>query len=124
MGGGSDVRGWQAGRLGPYVCSDNTCVDSTDVVPIGGTAIGFGSVEYRQYFPSDMGFAVFADVGRVWASLGEISFADLQPSVGVGGRYISPIGPLRLDVACRLKEDPLFELEDTCRIHFAFSESY
>ena len=124
LGGGSDVRGWQAGRLGPYVCTDNNCVDSTDVVPIGGTAIGFGSIEYRQYFPSDVGFAVFADVGRVWASLGEVSFADLQPSVGLGGRYISPIGPLRLDVACRLKEDPLFELEDKCRIHFAFSESY
>ena len=52
------MRGWQAGRLGPYVCADDNCVDSTDVVPIGGAAIGFGSVEFRQYFPSDMGLCL------------------------------------------------------------------
>ena len=118
---------FEAGRLVDwdlmFVQNDN-CIDATDVVPIGGTAIGFGSVEFRQYFPSDMGFAVFADVGRVWDSLGEVALVDLQPSVGLGGRYVSPIGPLRLDFACRLRDDPMFELEDRCRIHFAFSESY
>ena len=124
LGGGSNVRGWQAGRLGPYVCPQDTCIDALDIVPIGGTAVGFGTIEFRQYFPSDMGFAVFADIGRVWSTLSEVSLLDLQPSVGVGGRYISPIGPLRLDVACRMREDPLFELEDRCRVHFAFSESY
>ena len=65
-----------------------------------------------------------ADVTRFGLHWEKSRFPILQPSVGVGGRYISPIGTSRLDVACRLKEDPLFELEDTCRIHFAFSESY
>ena len=70
-----------------------------------------------------MDLQFFADVGRVWSSLGDVAFVDLQPSVGLGGRYVSPIGPERLDFACRLREDPMFELEDRCRIHFIF-ESY
>ncbi len=124
LGGGSDVRGWQAQRLGPYVCETEPCVDSNAVVPVGGTVMGFGNLEYRQYFPSDMGFAIFADAGRVWETLSDVQPSDIQPSVGAGFRYRSPIGPLRLDMACRLKDDPLFVLEDKCRLHFAFSESY
>jgi len=124
LGGGNDVRGWQAQRLGPYGCENDTCTSAADIVPLGGTVTSFGTVEYRQYFPSDMGFALFADVGRVWSTLGDVDWRELQPSLGGGFRYISPIGPLRLDVACRLRDDPMFQLEDKCRVHFAFSESY
>ncbi len=124
LGGGSDVRGWQAQRLGPYACANDSCASASDMVPIGGTTIAFGSLEYRQYLPSDIGFALFADAGRVWSMLSDVRLHDIQPSVGGGFRYISPIGPLRLDMACRVKDDPLFRLEDRCRVHFAFSESY
>ena len=124
LGGGNDVRGWQAQRLGPYGCEDDTCTTASDIVPLGGTVTSFGTLEYRQYFPSDMGFALFADAGRVWSTIGDVNWRDIQPSLGGGFRYISPIGPLRLDVACRLRDDPMFELEDKCRVHFAFSESY
>ena len=86
--------------------------------------MGFGTVEYRQYFPSDIGFATFMDFGMVWSDVELVQLQDLQPSVGLGLRYVSPIGPVRLDGACRLKNDPRFVMEDRCRIHFAFSESY
>lgn len=124
LGGGSDVRGWRAQYLGPQVCIQEPCTSSDSVVPIGGTAMGLGTFEYRQYLPSDIGFAAFADAGMVWADLGSVQLNDLQPSLGVGGRYISPIGPVRLDFACRVRNDEQFALEDRCRVHFAFSESY
>ena len=124
LGGGNDVRGWQAGRLGPYSCEDDICTTAADVSPLGGTVTSFGTVEYRQYFPSDIGFALFADAGQVWSTIGEVDWRDIQPSLGGGFRYISPIGPLRLDVGCRLRDDSMFQLEDKCRMHFAFSESY
>ena len=41
------------------------------------------------------------DAGTVWADLASVQISDLQPSVGLGGRYISPIGPVRLDFASR-----------------------
>ena len=124
LGGGNDVRGWRAQYLGPQVCVAEPCNTDANIVPIGGTAMGFGTLEYRQYLPSDIGFAAFMDTGMAWGKLEDVSLSDLQPSVGVGGRYISPIGPARLDFACRLRNEKNFQLEDRCRIHFAFSESY
>ena len=60
----------------------------------------------------------------VWDRVSSIRLTDIQPSAGTGLRYISPIGPVRLDVACRLKEETMYLAEDRCRVHFAFSEAY
>lgn len=132
LGGGTDVRGWRSKYLGPYVCLDGSCssespsdtVQSGDIVPIGGTFLWYGNLEYRQYLPSDIGFATFLDMGMVWDQISSVSLSDIQPSAGVGLRYVSPIGPVRFDVACRLTQDIRYAMEDRCRLHFAFSESY
>ena len=64
------------------------------------------------------------DAGMVWDRVSSIRINDIQPSAGGGLRYISPIGPVRFDLACRLKEEAMFQAENKCRVHFAFSEAY
>jgi outer membrane protein assembly factor BamA len=132
-GGANSVRGFPQGRLGPGVltprnarslleptenggagCSPESIVDLTcDATPLGdggfiqrptgGTRLVEGNVELR--FPLASGFeaATFADFGQVWDVEEEFSLTDMELTPGVGIRYLSPIGPLRLDLAYRFR---------------------
>jgi outer membrane protein assembly factor BamA len=69
------------------------------VLPLGGNSMLLLNAEYRfPIFGKMVGGAVFADIGNVFATSG-IDFGDLRYGAGVGVRYLSPVGPLRLDVA-------------------------
>ena len=69
------------------------------VLPVGGNSMLLFNAEYRfPIFGETVGGAVFADIGNVYAKSG-IDFNDLRYGAGVGFRYLSPVGPLRLDVA-------------------------
>ena len=71
------------------------------VLPLGGRALSLINAEYRFPLFATVGGAVFADIGNVYAD-GDIDFSDLRYGTGVGVRYLSPVGPLRLDVAVPL----------------------
>lgn len=71
------------------------------VLPLGGSAMTLFNAEYRFPLFSTVGGAVFADVGNVYAE-GRIDFSDLRYGTGLGVRYLSPVGPLRVDVAMPL----------------------
>lgn len=60
-----------------------------------------GSLEAR--FPISPTFqgALFTDVGQVWDTGTEASVEALRVTPGFGIRYLSPIGPLRVDLAYR-----------------------
>jgi len=68
--------------------------------PVGGENMVVGNVEMRMPFAAGRWTSVlFMDVGKVWNTGGEISAAeDWAWSPGVGVRYASPVGPLRLDI--------------------------
>jgi translocation and assembly module TamA len=70
--------------------------------PIGGTAITAGSMELRQRFGSSWGAAAFVDAGQVSSKLDFLP-DELRFGVGLGVRYYTPIGPVRLDVAVPLQ---------------------
>ena len=102
-GGGGTVRGYKYQSIGPKF-ADNR--------PVGGTALVAGTVEFRQRFGESFGAAVFLDAGQVSASSAPFGGA-LRAGAGVGGRYYTPIGPIRLDVAVplnKLRSDDTFEL--------------
>ena len=78
--------------------------------PLGGNALLFNNVELR--FPligSNIGGALFWDAGNVYSSFHDISFSASQKNlqdfnymvhaVGVGIRYRTPVGPIRVDLA-------------------------
>jgi translocation and assembly module TamA len=88
-GGDDSVRGYPYRSLGV----------EKDGVVVGGRAIATGSVEVAhpltKRMPSLLG-ALFVDAGDA-----ADRFGNLQPKVGYGfgARWLSPVGPLRLDVA-------------------------
>ena len=91
-GGSATVRGYRYQSVGPKF-ADNK--------PTGGTAIDAASIELRQRVYGDFGFAVFVDAGQV--STGAAPFAGkLDVGAGVGARYFTSIGPIRLDIAVPL----------------------
>ena len=95
-GGTSTVRGYRYQSLGPQFPDGN---------PTGGTAISAGTVELRQKVWGNFGAAAFLDAGQVTAS-GQPFSGDWHAGAGVGARYYTPIGPIRLDVAVPLNKLP------------------
>ena len=88
-GGGSSVRGFRYQSIGPQF---------SDKKPVGGASVDTGSVEFRQRIGESYGAVVFVDAGQVGTSSTPFT-GNLRVGAGVGGRYYTAIGPIRLDVA-------------------------
>lgn len=72
--------------------------------PTGGTAILEGSVEVRAPLSGRLWEgAVFLDFGNVWGEFDDFGLGDLEFTPGMGVRYLSPIGPIRVDLAYRFE---------------------
>jgi translocation and assembly module TamA len=99
-GGDRSIRGFDYQELG-----------STNArgLVIGGTFLAVGSVEFEHYFLPKWGAAVFVDGGDAWRT-GDFA---LNVGAGIGLRWRSPVGVVRLDVAKPVKSD----LADAIRFH-------
>ncbi|HEV8599499.1 MAG TPA: BamA/TamA family outer membrane protein [Gemmatimonadales bacterium] len=112
-GGPNDVRGYNRNQLGPlvYVVRE-TAIDSAGTVPedsvqiaaTGGNSIVVGNVELRVPSPflgDRLRFAVFADGGTVWerGGSGPGSTVAFRVTPGGGIRFVTPLGPVRVDAA-------------------------
>lgn len=104
-GGPLSMRGYYSRRLAKMQ------LQGSDWVPVGGNGLADASAELRFGLTGNLGAAVFLDAGAVsdasavpstWqAALDPTLF---QYAAGLGLRYRTPFGPLRLDVAARLPE--------------------
>ena len=88
-GGSATVRGYQYQSIGPHFL---------DGTPQGGTALITGTVEFRQRLYKDVGGVLFADIGQVNNTAAFVSGA-WKIGAGIGARYYTKFGPLRVDVA-------------------------
>ena len=90
-GGGGSVRGYGYQRIGPLYSSGD---------PIGGRGLFEASIEGRYRF-GNFGIVPFIDIGTVnsgpWPT-----FDDVRIGAGIGGRYYSSFGPIRIDLATPL----------------------
>ena len=76
-----------------------------DDKPTGGLSLLEGSAELRFQVNDRFGIVPFVDAGTV--SEKEFpDFADLKVGAGVGIRYLTPFGPLRVDAAVPLNKEP------------------
>lgn len=100
-GGASSVRGYGRRQLGPKIDPDEPEVGE-DPEPIGGNALLESSVEMRFPLRGNLRGAAFVDAGNVWSDVDDWSLGDLEYTPGVGVRYSTPVGPVRLDVARRM----------------------
>ena len=101
-GGDQSVRGYGYETLSP---------ENDNGVPVGGRYLMVGGVEYQYQFADKWRWALFVDHGNALNDIND----PLATGAGVGIRWISPVGPLRLDVAKGL--DP--EFGGGWRIHFS-----
>ena len=137
-GGANSVRGFAQSSLGPRSLSigveellrrrgsggrptclpadviDTSCdaspLGETDLFqlrPVGGLSTFEASAELRfQFAGGVLGGAAFVDVGQVWPRNPDIR--DLEMSPGVGIRYNTPFGPVRVDLAYSFRnQEPL-----------------
>lgn len=103
LGGTSSVRGFGRQQLGPK----RAVFKETDqglafdkYIPTGGDLQLAFNLEIRQelnQFIRGFGFAVFLDGGQIWEDKSGVSLSSLQYSTGLGLRYRTPIGPVRVD---------------------------
>ncbi len=97
LGGGNSIRGYGRNTIG---------IRNEQGVTIGGNSMMEGSLELRYPIYNSFRGVVFADVGNTWEQSGFHSFQDLRYSVGLGLRYSTPIGPIRIDMATPVINDP------------------
>lgn len=117
LGGSSDLRGFRDDQVGPY---DVLCLydptgfgdpftgepgAGTDAerfyLPEGGTlSLAVGS-EARYDITSSITGVAFVDAGLLTNGLSEVSFDDLRVGTGVGARYATAVGPIRVDLGLR-----------------------
>ena len=91
VGGSTTVRGYTQDSVGPSAMGPNG-----DPVPVGGSGMTVLNFEVRINPGEGPGFVLFTDAGNVWPGQ-EIDLNKLRSSYGVGFRYGTPIGPLRID---------------------------
>lgn len=90
-GGGGSVRGFGYQDLGPKDLNGD---------PLGGRSLVEFSVEAR-FRRGNFGIVPFIDAGQVYRASAP-KLEGLRVGAGIGGRYYTPFGPLRVDVATPL----------------------
>jgi translocation and assembly module TamA len=105
-GGDQSVRGYDYKEIGP--------TDASGAV-LGGRYLGAFSIEYEQPVTETWGIAAFVDTGSVTDTF-NVAF---KTGVGLGVRWHTLIGPLRVDFAV-----PLSEAQDAFRVHFSMGPEF
>ena len=113
-GGGNTLRGFPLDGAGPQrqvqVCSTGSSTDCSYIqVPAGGNEQLILNTEARIPLPikQGLGLVVFYDGGNVFPTVGFHDFTSLYTNnVGLGLRYATPVGPIRIDLGHNLNPVP------------------
>ena len=106
-GGDTTVRGFALDSLG----APNT-LDATTGIAQGGNATVILNAELRVPYRSFQ-FVTFFDTGNVFARPSEIDLGELRSAIGVGIRYKSPIGPIRVDLGFKVHREIIGNVLET-----------
>lgn len=94
-GGGGSVRGYGYQSIGPRDLNND---------PIGGRSLAEFSLEARVRF-GNFGIVPFVDAGNI-STDGLPNFSNLRIGAGIGGRYYTNFGPIRIDVGTPINPQP------------------
>ncbi|MDF1577251.1 MAG: outer membrane protein assembly factor BamA [Desulfobulbales bacterium] len=113
LGGLNSIRSFDNGQISPIEEGER----------VGGDKMWYANLEYIFPIAKTQGLlgVVFYDIGNVYATGESWQFSDYKHSTGAGIRWLSPIGPLRLEWGYNLdpKED-----EDTRNWEFSIGGSF
>jgi len=97
-GGANSIRGYAYGSLGPL---------SPEGALVGGNGLVEASAELRFPLKGSLKGLVFVDAGNALPKAFEFPTGWLRAGAGLGVRFQTVVGPVGLDLAWRLKPDPL-----------------
>lgn len=120
LGGSSSIRGWGRFEVGPI---------SGFGFPLGGHTMIEGASEVRAPLWGKLGAVAFVDYGNVWSRSKDFNPGDLRYAVGPGLRYMTPIGPARVDFGYQV--NPIENLRVNgeperrhWRVHFSVGQAF
>ncbi len=111
-GGGGSVRGYENDIIGPLDAEND---------PEGGLSVAEAGVELRFRVLGDLGLAVFSEAGLVSEDTLPDFSDPIQVAAGLGLRYYSPIGPIRVDVGFPLNGR---DVDDTFQAYIAIGQAF
>lgn len=111
-GGGGSIRGYAFQSAGPY----------SDGIPAGGKSLMELSLELRIKLAQQWGIIGFLDGGRAFSKGLFSGNEDIQWAAGMGVRYYTPIGPVRLDIGVPLKRRE--GIDDSFQIYINLGQSF
>lgn len=144
-GGSDSLRGFERESVGP--------LDSVSGSPIGGQVFAVANIEARTKLFSSLELVLFGDIGNVWLdtnidragadrlapSIISDPFGTMRTDAGIGIRYLTPVGALRLEYGFNLRprefqlqppdpSDPdsrgQFYRESSGKFYFSIGESF
>jgi outer membrane protein assembly complex protein YaeT len=120
LGGASSLRGWGRFEVSPL---------SGFGLPIGGHTMVEGSSEIRLPVWGKLGAVAFLDYGNVWTETWGFDFGDLLYAAGPGLRYMTPIGPARIDFGYQLTPTDDLRVNGELqqrkwRVHFSIGQAF
>ena len=112
LGGRNTVRGYDQDELGPKGADDD---------PTGGNAFLMENLELRISLGKGFGIVGFLDGGNVWIDIRDIDLSDFKFTTGLGLRYNTPVGPVRIDYGHKLEKE---RGESSGEIHFSIGHAF
>jgi translocation and assembly module TamA len=112
-GGGGSIRGFGYQLASPLDEEGN---------PVGGNALVELSAELRWRFTDTLGAVGFVDAGGAFESAYPDTTEDLNVGYGIGFRYHSPMGPVRLDVG--FPADPREGVDDPYQLYISIGQAF
>jgi len=116
-GGESSVRSFEEDELGPVDLAGK---------PIGGESSTTLGLELRRQIVGNLAGALFVDAGNVTEERQDyLDFPDFRYALGVGLRYLLPVGPVRIDFGLNPDPKDIFAggtrvgKEDEYALHFS-----
>lgn len=119
LGGADSLRGWGRFEVAPLF----------DGLPVGGHTMVQSSLEVRVPIWGNLTGVAFADAGNVWNNAWDFNLNDLRYDVGPGLRYLTPIGPIRVDLGYQINPIPGLlidgkEQSRRFRFHFSIGQAF
>lgn len=113
-GGGGSVRGYEFRTLGPLDDDDD---------PLGGRSVLEFGFETRVKVTEEIGVVPFVEGGNVFDSEVPDFSEEIQWAAGLGFRYYTAIGPLRLDVAVPVnpRDD---DIDDAFQFYISLGQAF
>jgi outer membrane protein insertion porin family len=115
-GGDYGPRGYALDTAGPLAPGTNG-----ELFPTGGNALVFGGAELRFELGRRLSLGTFLDSGNVYLLVRNIDLRDLRYSAGLGLRYRTPLGPIRVDWGYKLNRRPE---ESASHFHFTIGNAF